>query len=350
MKSAIALLILASLSSLPRNGQSAERLPGAILRTDVPARIVELTAHVKMRNTTATPVSRYIYRVTVPPSDLASQKTKLLSTTAKPVALKRHKSGANDYLEFASPVSAMGTSNNTVTFRVLLLPVDHTRSRRSPTALPPGSEAKAIAEYTKPSKMIESDAPEVLEAASRIFKSRSPAISAARQAYEFPTKVLRFKLQNKNLGAQKGLQQGSGDCTEFACLFAALCRTQSIPARRIAVFNFGKKRAIEVTQPNHHIAEVYIRNLGWIPVDANLGRGQYDRPVGFGKLSNNMVVLNREGAWVTSTWFPPNSYPAALPKPKVTFEISWEGKIVDEGDAQGLLKLFEKFPSIRSKK
>lgn len=306
------------------------------------SRITELTAHVVVDNDSATPVTRYVYRVTAPLSDTPFQQTKAVRSVAEPTSMKPHKNDANQYFEFQTPIGSNGKVQNTLTFNVLTIPVDYLDGNIDAIKAPPRVSQESLDRYLSPSSLVESDAPEIQNAAKSIFDTAATPLIAARSAYEYPSQALRFRLQDKALGAQKGLVQGEGDCTEHACLFAALCRTQAIPARRMAVFNFSTKGAITASEPNHDIAEVYLPNTGWIPVDANLGRGRYDRPVGFGRLSNNMIAMNREGAWVYSTWLPRDSYSQQLPKPKVSFSIKWSGRVLAEGPTADIVRRFSR--------
>ena len=105
-------------------------------------------------------------------------------------------------------------------------------------------------------------------------------------------------------------------------------------------FQHGPNEKIDVKQPNHDIAEVYLESHGWMPVDPNLGRGQRDRPIGFGKLSNTFIVMNREGNWVYSNWLPPDGYNKSLPKPKTMPSVSWDAKVLKSGDPEELYREF----------
>lgn len=300
-----------------------------------PARLVRLTAHIRVTNSSSTDVSRFVFRVTAPP-DLDSQRSVLVTSDLPPVVRKQHKNSANEYLEFQCAVPANQEVLKGVTFSVLLMPVDYSRVK----SIEGRSDSKSddLLRYLTPSRYIESDSAEVKDAAAFVFQRSRGEMSKARAAYEFPSKVLKFKLQKEPLGARQALERRTGDCTEFACLFVALCRTQSIPARKVGVFNLGDKSQLSVSQPNHDIAEVYLGSHGWIPVDPNLGRGRYDRPAGFGKLGNTAIVLNREGAWVWSTWLPPYGYDKSKPKPTVTYGIEWDAKVVKEGSARDLYR------------
>jgi len=335
---AIALCLCLSLTrgDEPRPSQSDVIVPNS------PARLVELRAHLRVKNSSDTDVSRFVFRVTEPP-DTESQRSLLQSSDVTPATRKKHKSAQNDYLEFEFPVDANKEVINRVSFLVLLLPVDYARVKR--IANRDELDDANLDHYTKPSRYIESDSPEIKKAAAQIFRGARTDLMKARAAYELPSKVLKFQLQREILGAQRALQTQTGDCTDYACLFAALCRSQSLPSRRIAAFNLGPNTSISVDQPNHDIAELYLPTHGWLPVDSNLGQGRYDRPIGFGRLNNTIVLLNREGAWVWSTWLPPNGYDSTMTKPTLKYGVSWDAKVVKQAPAE---ELFREFAAINS--
>ena len=319
-----------------------------VIQTGIPARLVELTAHLTVTNQTATPVRRYVFRLTTPVEEAASQRTALLSSDIPPTTVKTHKTGANHYLEFHLPVGPNATVQNAVKFLVLVVPVDYMQTKMLGKARTGG--IPSFEPYIKPSRHVEADCPEVRAAAKQVFRSTQTANEKALAAYRYPSQVLKFRLQNTVLGAQKALQMGTGDCTEHACVFVALCRTQGIPARRVGVFNLGPNNEIAKPQPNHDIAEVYLRTHGWIPVDANLGHGRDDRPIGFGKLSNTCIIMNREGSWGWSTSLPPDSYSRAATKPQMKPSISWKAKVLKEGKVQELIREFARLKRSRLKR
>lgn len=317
----------------PSPAADISKLDAPLLIPDQPARLVKLSAHLRVKNSSSTAVSRYTFRVTVPP-ELHSQRSVLTASDVLPVSRRKHKNGANEYLEFDFPVPANEEVVKDVTFLVLLMPIDYSLVENIQGR--GGSASTVLDRYLKPSRLIESDADEIKETATVVFSGLQNELDKARAAYEFPAKTLKFKEQTKPLGAQRALQTKIGDCTEYACLFSALCRTQAIPARLLGVFNMGSRDQISAAQPNHNIAEVYLASHGWIPVDPNLGAGRYDGPIGFGKLGNTVIILTREGSWVWATALPRDAYSHSLPKPNLIPGISWDAKVVKEGFAEAL--------------
>jgi transglutaminase-like putative cysteine protease len=299
-----------------------------------------MTAHLLAKNTSSTPINKYIYRLTIPPN--TESQYSIIESSSTPVATtKDHKNGCCRFVEFHFPVKPKSEHLIDVSFLVLVRPVDYLKVK--------AIDHQKIAEdkkslWLESSRLIETDSEEVISAAKQAFaktKEGSSRVGIAKAAYKYPRSVLKFKYQKRSLGAKEVLQTGVGDCTEFACLFAALCRTKEIPARRISVFNFAKNKSISKSVPNHHIAECYLESHGWIPVDPNLGGGKFNRPVGFGKLSNYFVIINREGAWVWQTRLPKGGYDRSMPKPKMEYAISWDGEVVEEGNHLELTAKFK---------
>src|SRR5690606_29262813 len=72
----------------------------------------------------------------------------------------------------------------------------------------------------------------------------------------------------RNQGALTGLRHGSGVCTEFAALFAAVSRAAGVPARLVN----GRLLAPAGTLgTRHQWVEVRHPRAGWLPVDPTFG-------------------------------------------------------------------------------
>ncbi|UII21295.1 transglutaminase-like domain-containing protein [Fulvivirga ligni] len=91
---------------------------------------------------------------------------------------------------------------------------------------------------------------------------------AVRNIFDFVRNYLYYEGYIAEVkGAAKAFQSKSGDCTEFADLFVALCRADSIPARVIdgITTSYGNT-------PLHSWAEVYLQEFGWVRVDPTPGQ------------------------------------------------------------------------------
>lgn len=139
-------------------------------------------------------------------------------------------------------------------------------------------ESELYKKYTAPEKNIESDNQQIKEKAAEITKDIDDPYLAAKKIYEFVMNHMSYVRQDRCRGALYALQEKKGDCTEYSDLFVALCRARGIPARPVHGLT-------------HDWAEIYIPDVGWIPVDATLGRGGKDY---FGNITNKNVILYTE--------------------------------------------------------
>lgn len=141
------------------------------------------------------------------------------------------------------------------------------------TALPLPAAAKVLPvaeEFTRPTSYLQSNDEKVQEHARLAAGELTDPAQIAR-AME---KYVRDKLTNKNFStalasAAEVARSLEGDCTEHACLLAAMLRARQIPSR-VAV------GLIYVEGPSafggHMWTEAFLDGK-WVPLDATLGRG-----------------------------------------------------------------------------
>lgn len=137
-----------------------------------------------------------------------------------------------------------------------------------PTAA--AGQATAAAGFLTPNQYLQSDD-------SRVIKHADAAAGEASDPWEVAVKMERYvheKLTNKNFStalatAAEVAASLEGDCTEHACLLAAMCRVKKIPSRVVVGFVYAER--LEAFG-GHMWTEVFI-NGKWIPLDATLGRG-----------------------------------------------------------------------------
>ncbi len=106
-----------------------------------------------------------------------------------------------------------------------------------------------------------------------------------------------------DLGSREALSRGSGDCTEYADLFAATCRALGIPARRMSGWASGSRPA------RHAWVEAWIPSRGWTAFDPRWGE---DGSATFEHLPTRRVAVS----WMVSG--------AAL-SGRDFFELRWWG-------------------------
>jgi hypothetical protein len=108
--------------------------------------------------------------------------------------------------------------------------------------------------------------------------------SYARLAFNRVRESLKLKTHlDYRKGAAKTASEGEGDCDEYADLYVALLRARRIPARRIVGHVFRRNSKPEA----HAWCEIFLEQIGWLPVDPALGN--------FGILTENYFSRVREG-------------------------------------------------------
>jgi transglutaminase-like putative cysteine protease len=128
---------------------------------------------------------------------------------------------------------------------------------------------------------------------------------------------IRFMLESGDLG---------GKCADLNALFVGLARAAGLPARdvygiRVAKSEMGYKSlgvsSANVTKAQHCRAEVYLRGVGWFPVDpADVRKVALEEPPGNRPLRDELVKKARErlfGSWEMN-WMAYNfAHDVALP-------------------------------------
>ncbi|MCY2964890.1 MAG: transglutaminase family protein, partial [Planctomycetota bacterium] len=141
--------------------------------------------------------------------------------------------------------------------------------------VPPETNAEeaepADARYLSSNKFLQSDDELVVKFANEAVPADAQSWGAA-QSME---KWVHQKVKDKNFStlmasAAEVAKTLSGDCTEHACLLAAMCRAKKIPARIVVGLMYVPR---DSAFGGHMWTEVYINGV-WVPVDGTLGRGR----------------------------------------------------------------------------
>jgi hypothetical protein len=132
------------------------------------------------------------------------------------------------------------------------------------------SDKKVAPEFLEPNRHLQSDD-------KRVIAHADAAAEAATNPWEIAVKMETYvhkKLTKKNFSTALGsaaevAESMEGDCTEHACLLAAMCRVKKIPSRVVVGFVYAESLS---AFGGHMWTEVFI-NGQWIPIDATLGAG-----------------------------------------------------------------------------
>lgn len=152
----------------------------------------------------------------------------------------------------------------------------------------PLPDAVSAGAWLAPERFVECDHPEV-QALARQLQRATPRASA-QAIFEWVAARLSYAgYLADDLGALQALQQGRGDCTEYAYLVVALCRALGLPARALGGFVVAQDAAPTAAE-YHNWAEVHIEGA-WRLVDAQKqalfeGGEQY---VGFRRIGDRVL-------------------------------------------------------------
>jgi transglutaminase-like putative cysteine protease len=135
----------------------------------------------------------------------------------------------------------------------------------------PVQEADLI-EYLKEESCIEKDDEKIKETAKSIEGKND--LEIVQGIYDYVLDNMEYVLHGKQaFGAVKALRLKKGDCSEYADLFVALCRSRNIPARVVTGYTVKS----DTKTSKHNWVEVYLQKYGWVPFDPSSG----DRANGF---------------------------------------------------------------------
>jgi hypothetical protein len=126
-------------------------------------------------------------------------------------------------------------------------------------------ESGNIEKWLKPSALVDSDNPALIEKAKQLTMNGGTAEEKARKIYEFVIGYLTFQPYGRHYltSASGTYQMGYGTCVNYARLFVALSRAADVPARTVwgATFNDG------AYEHHHEWAEFLDDDGYWHPLD-----------------------------------------------------------------------------------
>ena len=215
----------------------------------------------------------------------------------------------NDYAEFvfADPNKDFDIR---IDIKAMLLKYDlFTARRRQKTILADDAEPN---EFLIHEKNIEKDDPFIREIAHKI-KNGDNLAATIKNIFDYIIHTTQYINDGKSSGALYVASKRTGECSEYADLFVALCRAKDIPARTVSGYiNYPG------IVPRHAWAEVYFEKHGWVPFDptwADVIRKSADD---FHKLKPVYIYLNhtRNDPVLNNRWYACWSYRGEEPKIK----------------------------------
>ncbi len=130
---------------------------------------------------------------------------------------------------------------------------------------------------------VNTDAPSVMAVVRKVTRGLNNPVARAKALFTWEVNHIRYSHGfNASGGAVATLKRGRGICSDFAELYAALLRTDGIPARLVGgyVVNNGGSQA-----GFHEWDEFFVPAIGWVVADPTWGRFGY-----FARLQDNWHV------------------------------------------------------------
>ena len=140
------------------------------------------------------------------------------------------------------------------------------------------------------------DDPRIREVVEQVVGDETNAYRVARALYDHLIDNMEYELAGGWNVAPMVLERGTGSCSEYTFVFVALCRAAGLPARYVGsvVRRYDDAAVDDVF---HRWSEVYLPEVGWVPVDLNRGDKEYpfERARGIGYLDSGLVVTTESG-------------------------------------------------------
>lgn len=217
-----------------------------------------ITLHLKYTLTAEPGAERIVFKTQLPDTIAGRQKVLAVRYTHKP--LRVYKLGEGRYAEWRfdslkEPLT-IGIDLKASTWRYDLGTALNKPSKRTPVRKPDGR-------WLKPEPLLESNHDEIAAAAREIRgANRAELVRGILDAVANHMDIGGYDVIDR--GAAWAWNKRTGDCSEYADLFIALCRARGIPARFCAGYatHLGSSYTMK-----HGWAEVFFPKLGWVPFD-----------------------------------------------------------------------------------
>ena len=152
-----------------------------------------------------------------------------------------------------------------------------------------------VEKFLKPEKLVPMNE-QIRKWAEEVTKGRKTDLEKARAIYDYAVATLKYDKDGKGWGRGDLLyacDEKRGNCTDFHALITGFCRAVGIPAKFAIGFPLPAERG-EGEIPGYHCwAEFYLKDYGWVPVDASEAWKQPDKKdYFFGALDENRVQLS----------------------------------------------------------
>jgi hypothetical protein len=175
---------------------------------------------------------------------------------------------------------------------------------------PSGSEVKRA---LRADRMV-TLSPRIQKLSNDITAGKTTTLDKAHAIYEYVMTTMKYDKVTPGWGngdTERACDIKAGNCTDFHSLFMSLARSQGIPTRFVIGFPLPQGSG---KIPSYHCwAEFYVKNKGWVPVDASDASKSSDpavRAMLFGNLPANRVefTMGRDLTLTPATSEPVNFF------------------------------------------
>jgi hypothetical protein len=136
--------------------------------------------------------------------------------------------------------------------------------------------------------------PAIRAEVDKLSRQHPDPVERAIAAHDFVASRLKYRSEDGWDHAPVVLERGSGSCSEFSYLFAALCRGTGIPTRFVGASIFPLKSSAPFEDRGwHRWVEVYLPGRGWVPFDPTLDRAKPPKRNFVGAHHPRTLVLTR---------------------------------------------------------
>jgi transglutaminase-like putative cysteine protease len=151
-----------------------------------------------------------------------------------------------------------------------------------------------LSSFLEPETHVESDAEEIKTLARQLSAGSTSPCQTLRVLYDYVGDNISYSsYESGDRGAVWALEQGNGDCTEFADALLALSRAAGIPARFLEGVTYRAGETPDPSQIKHDWLEAYLPGNGWVPLDPTWGRFPERRDRYFARMSPDHIVVTR---------------------------------------------------------
>jgi transglutaminase-like putative cysteine protease len=224
----------------------------------------------------------------VPHSDPYQQITNLHIDAPCPYRIENAANG-NQILYIGLDRPAAGALSIRLTLDAVR--TEHAQPRLSANPTPPPDEDSAtLAQYLKSDRLVPID--------GQIRAWANEVVSQAGAHSDLVVSTVRYDKTGKGWGRGDiyyACEERRGNCTDFHAIVIGYARALGIPARFAIGFPIPAQRGAGKIAGYHCWAEVYVKQIGWIPIDASeAAKNPAKRDYYFGTHDENRLELSKD--------------------------------------------------------